>query len=372
MRTWAEMSGAGDEAIIEWAGAQPRAARMRECGQDAGWHAEGDVWTHTLMVCRALYSLEDWAVLHREDQVRLLLTAIFHDSGKPETTAVDPETGRTRSPRHSLAGERIARTALRSLGCPLEMRESICALARWHGRPPYLLEKKSPEEEIIRLSWLVDHRLLYLFALADTRGRLAAETSRTEDTLHLWKQTAEELGCYGRPYPFVNDHARFLFYRDELSSLHYTPQEDFSCTATLVCGLPGSGKDTWLARHRSNLPVVSLDDVRGDMDVSAEDNQGSVIQEARERCRVHLRAGEDFAFNATSISRQLRKRWVDLFRDYRARIEIIWLEPPLTQILRQNRERSSRVPERVILNLLDCTEIPDWTEAHLLTRAEEV
>lgn len=372
MRTWTIIAAAGDEAIITWAGTQAWSGPMKACGQDAGWHAEGDVWTHTMMVCRALYTLKEWPALSRADQLLLLFTALFHDSGKPETTVFDPETGRTRSPKHSLAGERIARTALRELGCPLDVRESICNLVRYHGRPPYLLEKKSPEEEIIHLSWLTDHRLLYLFALADTRGRLTAESSRPEDMLHLWKQTAEELNCFGRPYSFANDQSRLLFFRGELTSLHYTPQQDWSCTATMVCGLPGAGKDTWLAKHRPGLPVVSLDDIREDLDVTAQDNQGHVIQEGRERCRVHLRAETDFAFNATSISRQLRKRWIDLFHDYRARIEIVWIEPPLAQILKQNREREARIPERVIMELLERTEIPNWTEGHGLEHVSGV
>jgi hypothetical protein len=65
--------------------------------------------------------------------------------------------------------------------------------------------------------------LLYLFTLADTRGRHAKEMSRPEENLHLWKILAEELGCFDRAYAFPNDHARFLFYRNQLGSLHYVP-----------------------------------------------------------------------------------------------------------------------------------------------------
>ena len=49
---------------------------------------------------------------------------------------------------------------------------------------------------------------------------------------------------------------------------------------------------------------------------------------ARERCREHLESGRSFAFDATNIVRQTRRRWIDLFADYDARIEIVYVKPP--------------------------------------------
>jgi len=337
---------------------------MAACNQDAQWHAEGDVWTHTKMVCAELERLADWPSLDRAAQLKLLFTALLHDSGKPATTLVEPETGRTRSPKHALLGTEIARRALREFDCDLRTREEITALVRFHGRPPFLLEKPSPEHEVIWLSWLVNNRLLYLFALADTRGRHAKEMSRPEENLHLWKLAAEERNCFLGPYAFANGQARFLFYRDQLSSLHYSPHMDYRCIVTLMSGLPGAGKDTWLAKYRPGLPVVALDAIRDALDVEATDNQGEVIQAAREQCREHLRAGRDFAFNATNITRQMRQRWIDLFNDYEAKIEIVYIEPQVGSILAQNKRRTNPVPEEVILRLLEKLEPPTITECH--------
>lgn len=370
MNSWTEFTRTTNTQILAWAEAQPWACAMAACQQDAQWHAEGDVWTHTRMVCAELERLADWASIDRTAQLKLLFTALFHDAGKPATTVLDPDTGRTRSPKHGLVGAEIARRVLRELECDIVTREEIAALVRFHGRPPFLLEKESPEHEVISLSWQVNNRLLYLFALADTRGRQANEMARPEENLHLWKLVAEERGCFDGPYPFVNDHARFLFYRNQLSSLHYTPHEDYRCTVTLMSGLPGAGKDTWLARHRPGLPVVSLDAIRSDLDVEATDNQGTVIQTAREQCREHLRAGCDFAFNATNITRQMRGRWIELFADYKARVEIVYLEPPLRTILSQNKRRTRTVPETVIQRLLEKLEPPTITECHALTIAD--
>jgi predicted kinase len=213
----------------------------------------------------------------------------------------------------------------------------------------------------------LNNRLLYLFALADTRGRRTREMGRPEENIHLWRMVAEENGCFGRPYAFANDHARFLFYREALSSLHYTPREEYRCTVTLLSGLPGSGKDTWLVQHRPDLPVVSLDDLRAELAVDATENQGEVIQAARASCREYLRAGRDFAFNGTNTVRQTRKRWIDLFADYGARIEVVYVEPTLPVIFERNEHRSKPVPKKVIQRLVEKLEPPTWAEAHSLS-----
>jgi predicted kinase len=364
---WDQLSNSSPEVVLAWAESQPWARAMADCRQDAGWHAEGDVWTHTKMVCAQLTRLDEWPTLSSHEQVVLLFTALFHDAGKPLTSQVDEATGRITSPKHAIKGEHLARSVLRDLGCDFKIREEIARMVRFHGRPAFLLEKPDPSHEVISLSWLVSNRLLYLFALADTRGRTTAEMGRPEEDLHLWKLVADENGCFNSPYPFANDHARFVFYRREQPDPHYVPHEAHRCTVTMMSGLPGGGKDAWLAAHHPDLLLVSLDDVRGELGVEATDDQGQVIQAARERCREYLRSGRPFAFNATNLLRQTRRRWINLFAGYDARIVVVYVEPPLPVILDRNRRRDLPVPERVILGLAARYEPPTLTEAHGLT-----
>jgi predicted kinase len=364
---WDRLSTCGIDGVLAWVEDQPWCRAMAGCAQDAGWHAEGDVWTHTKMVCAQLPRLQAWSELDDHERTVLLFTALFHDAGKPLTSQVDPVTGRITSPKHAIKGDSLARSVLRDLGCDFSTREQVARLVRFHGRPAFLLEKPEPTHEVVSLSWLVSNRLLYLFALADTRGRTTAEMGRPEEDVHLWRLVAEECGCLDGPYPFANDHARFLFYRQERPNPHCVPYESHRSTVTMMSGLPGSGKDAWLAAHRTDLPVVSLDDVRDDLQVDATDDQGCVIQAARERCRELLRSGRSFAFNATNILKQTRRRWIDLFAGYHARIEVVYIEPPLPVILDRNRRRERPVPEKIIRGLANRCEPPTWTEAHGLT-----
>jgi predicted kinase len=181
---------------------------------------------------------------------------------------------------------------------------------------------------------------------------------------------AEEHECFDKPYPFGNERARFEFFRHKEPNLHYVPHENYRCTVTMMSGLPASGKDTWLAAQRSDLPVVSLDGMREELGIEATENQGKVAQLARERCRELLRAGTSFAFNATNLLRQTRQRWIDLFADYEARIEITYLEPVLSVIFGQNKRRQRVVPEDVIVRLANRLEPPTWVEAHGLVMSD--
>jgi len=365
---WDGFVRAGEEELLDWASEQPWAVAMRQCPQDAEWHAEGDVWTHTVLVFREVLQLPEYGALSSTERALLLATALFHDSGKPATTRPDPETGRLRSPKHSLAGAKLAREVLRDLGCPLDLREHLVALVRYHGRPPYLLEGPAPELEVIRLSSHLSNRLLHLFALADTRGRVGPEKSRPEEVLQLWRDLAEEHRCLDVAYPFANETARFLFHRGKADAIHYVPHEDHPCTVTMMSGLPGAGKDTWLQRNRKDLPVISLDAIREEEEVGPEEKQGRVIQAAQKRCKEWLAAGTDFAFNATNLTTAMRKGWIDLFDAYGARIEIVYLEPPLEVLFSRNRNRESSVPHRVMERLLAKLEVPVEGEAHRLER----
>lgn len=370
MKTWTEISAASNSDVIAWAESQSWCALMQACLQDPEWHAEGDVWTHTQMVLEELIKLKGFADASRTEQIILLFTAIFHDAGKPATTIVEESTGRVRSPKHAAIGARIARKSLMELGCPVDIREHICHLVLFHGRPPYLGSNRPALDDVIRVSTYLSNRLLYLFALADTRGRICTTDNRTdpEEILELWKLESQEADCFEGPFEFANDHARFLYYRDQLDNLHYEPYEDYRCRMALVCGLPGAGKDTWLENHRGELPVVSLDEIRRELKVEPTANQGVVVQQAKERCRQFLRNRVDFAVSATNVTRQIRQLWIDVGADYNARVEIVYVEPELHTIQAQNISRNgiAAVPAWVIDRLIGKLDPPTLAECHAL------
>lgn len=134
----------------------------------------------------------------------------------------------------------------------------------------------------------------------------------------------------------------------------------------MLSGLPGAGKDSWLAANAGDLPVISLDELRGTLGIDPAGNQGPVITAARKRARELLRVNQPFVWNATNISRQLRKQLIDLFADYKAKIRIVYVEASAREATRRNGNRASPVPATAIARMMNRWEPPDLTECHEL------
>ena len=351
---------------VDWAAIWPlwpELTALDTCPQDPIHHAEGDVGIHTRMVVEALVGDPDWQTLSPDDRSYLFWAGVLHDVGKPAVTKHE-EDGRISSRGHSRVGASIARQLLWHTGSPFAWREALCGIITHHQLPFWLIERPDPVRMAIETSWRCRPDHLCLHAKADALGRICDDQQTISDSVSLAAITFQEAGCWHVPFPFANDESRVAFFDLEDRDPNYAAHEDFKCTVTVMSGLPGAGKDTWVAKHRPSHPVVSLDLIRDELGISATDNQGQVIQAAHERAREYLRAGTDFVWNATNVTRQNRSKVLRLLRDYGARIEIVYVEVSPDQLHRQNRDRPDAVPKAVIHHLTRKLEPPELWEAH--------
>jgi predicted kinase len=110
--------------------------------------------------------------------------------------------------------------------------------------------------------------------------------------------------------------------------------------------------------------VISLDIIRKQLGARSTGDQGEVIQRAKEQAKTYLRTQQSFVWNATNLSQQLRSQLIELFTNYHARVNIVYLEVALEVQQQRNRARSAIVPQQVINRMIDRLEIPQITEAH--------
>ena len=338
---------------------------LEGCQQDPIYHAEGDVLIHTKMVCEALISSQNWRQLPVQERSMLFAAALLHDVAKPAFTKIEAD-GRISSKGHARQGARMVRQILSQFDPPVQfsIRETVCAIVQLGSLPIWLLDKPNPQQSVIKASQVVRCDFLALLAEADVRGRQCSDRQEILDKIQLFREFCQENNCLDSPRQFPSAHSRFIYFRKDNGNPDAEMFDDSKCAVVLMSGLPGSGKDYWIRENLPNLPVISLDALRLEMNVSPEKNQSAVVETAKKRAREYLRSGTSFVWNATNISKQMRQQLIDLFAAYNARIRIVYLEVPLEEVRRRNHSRNAPVPEAVIHKLADRLDIPDITEAH--------
>jgi predicted kinase len=337
---------------------------MRGCVQDPIFHAEGDVWTHVRMVCDALVNLSEWRFLPKQEREIVFAAALLHDQAKPSCTRV--ESGRISSRGHSARGAIDARRILWEMGADFVEREQVCALIRYHQSPFHLVSRKDSQRQAFLISQTARCDLLGLLAKADILGRHCADQESLLERVELFEEYCREQNCFDGPRKFASSHSRFEYFRAENRDPNYPVHEEFRCYATIMSGLPGSGKDTWICQHLPELPVVSLDAIREEVGEAPTGNQGKVIQHAREKAREFLRQRQDFVLNATNLSREIRGQLVDLLTDYHARARIVYVEATSHDLQSQNKSRAAVVPPSAIAELMRRWEVPTPVEADVV------
>lgn len=328
---------------------------LRDCPQNPEHHGEGDVYTHTQMVLQALRADPDFRALPAEDQLVLEWSAWLHDVAKP--LCLQPDLS---CPGHARKGSQMARQLLYQRGTERELRERACNLIRYHMVPYRLVDAPDWQRQILALNLNARCDLLTILARADARGRICQDQQKLLDQIELFAQLASE-----NPPPFADAHSRVTYFRkggDPARVVFHQPR----CRVTVMSGLPAAGKDHWIEHHGQGQPIVSLDGLREELDVSPGGDQGEVIQAAREQARQHLRASRDFIWNATNLSQSLRQRTLELCYDYQADVRLVYVEAPLAEIERRNQARSRPVPAGVVERMLRRWEPPDQQEAHEL------
>lgn len=341
---------------------------MKAIPQDKIWHAEGDVQIHTKMVCEALIALPEFAELDEQGKHIMFTSALMHDIEKRSTTAEEERDGRIRivAPRHAKKGEYTARELLYKVyDCPFFVKEVICKLVRWHGKPLYSLSNEGVEQSIVKISMQVPMDWLAMLSKADILGRICEDAEEQLYQIEMFKLFCEDTQCLNGPRPFTSPLARYT-YLSKGGYMDYEPFDETKFEVIMMSALPGSGKDTYVGKNLDGWGVVSLDAIRTELRVKPTDKSGNgrVIQLGKERAKEFMRKKQNFVWNATNITSQLRGQLIDLFTSYGGKVTIVYIEVPYKKLITQNNNREAAVPNNVIDKMIAKLEPPLIEEAH--------
>ncbi|MCU1336115.1 MAG: cca [Bryobacterales bacterium] len=121
-------------AVSGWNVHFPEIARLAGVPQDPGWHPEGDVGTHTMLVLDAAARIAEREKLEDDDRAVLLFSALSHDFAKATTTALRERDGKMRwtSWGHEAEGGPMARAFLDRIGIKSAITDRVVPLVENH------------------------------------------------------------------------------------------------------------------------------------------------------------------------------------------------------------------------------------------------
>jgi tRNA nucleotidyltransferase (CCA-adding enzyme) len=112
----------------------PEVAALAGVPQDPGWHPEGDVDVHTMLVVDAAARVAKREGLEGDERAVLLFSALCHDFAKATTTALRERDGKMRwtSWGHEADGGPMARAFLERIGIKPAIVEQVVPLVENH------------------------------------------------------------------------------------------------------------------------------------------------------------------------------------------------------------------------------------------------
>ena len=351
----------------------PTLVELSKTPQDYLYHAEGDVWTHTKMVCNELLNLPEYQNSNDEDKFILFYSALLHDISKPACTKIN-ENNRISSAGHSKMGAIDTRVLLWERDVPFFIRESICNIVEVHQLPFYAFHfnpnKKQRDPLLLGniLSANNNMPLLFTLAKADMLGRICPTLQDNLDNMELFKELCLENNIFYDKKNFPDDFTRVKYFRSEGAiSPDYPFFYEKGSDVIVMSGLPATGKDYWISRNYPNLPVIGFDLSEKELGLKHGENNGLVFHHVQDKAKDFLRNKESFVFNATHIVKDLRDKTLDLLYNYNAQVNIVYLEESKQTIFERNNKRDTSLSNDNISKMLNRWDIPKAIESHSIS-----
>ena len=144
--------------------------------QNPRYHAEGDVWNHTMLVLDQAAELRHRAA----NPLWFMLTALVHDFGKAVCT--EEINGVIHAYQHETLGLPLAETFLRRITAETKCLEYVLNLTQLHMKPGTVAGANAALKTTNRMfDEAIDPEGLVCIALADDRGRILETPGRDDE-----------------------------------------------------------------------------------------------------------------------------------------------------------------------------------------------
>lgn len=301
--------------------------KMKTIRSKPTWHAEESVFKHTQLAYEYLTSSDFMVSIYKQMQdsvvdviSRLIPAVLLHDIGK--TLCELDEEGYLLSSGHEELSVKLANEMLYPVN--LEDRKIILCLIKFHDLR-YQFKTMKPTTIVKKVQYIASQ----FGYLNDLMYKIYFEELFKADyygAIRTTKKDSEE---------------EFLKDIKELGKYFGSP---FQPEIIVMCGLPGSGKSTWvknfiikyhkILKSSKNIIVLSRDSIREELFGSRDDmeHEKEVSELFEKRLRAALLERASIIIDNTNIKFKTRERYRKLADEYGYSYFIKYIERPLVEL----------------------------------------
>ena len=138
---------------------------------------------------------------------------------------------------------------------------------------------------------------------------------------------------------------------------------------TMMCGLPRSGKSTWIQENQGNAIIICPDRVWLKV-FGVQFYRGAeqfVWGFTNGMANLILEQKKDIIVDATNINHKQRRAWFNIAAEYCDKVRIVWFKTSIKECKARNEksDKNSRVPPEVIDRMARDFEDPIYPQPYL-------
>lgn len=258
---------------------------MKGVQQNSLYHQEGDVHTHTVYVLFKLYYIlkdADFNFISIYDKQKLLITALFHDIGKINTTYFDEKDQEYHCKNHGRVGANLFRQLFIEES-DIKAKEEICFMIKHHMF--FHKFNKNNEIDVIKLHKIKNSLSGTLFLgflqlhKADVMCSFKKENYNMKETVREVNEKITKILYLTIDSENVLKQYKETFFGKPIFNLDKPKRNVY-----IMFGLSGSGKTTFVKKHSNNKKYyhISRDMIRVQLNIGGAKTENDKVIGSRE------------------------------------------------------------------------------------------
>lgn len=352
----------------------PEFSRLHECEQSPIWHSEGNAFKHTQLAYEKLEKIVFGDInLYfscSDNELFIIRVAVLlHDIGKGVTTTQGKD-GKWHAYGHEIEGEKIARVLLWNED--IHIRETICALIRYHMEPLRIFDSKNWIHRMFEIGSRVPWKLLYAVKMADLLGSVqlnGGTMAQDIAKMELIKDCAKALNIWHSVD--VKKTKNLVKFGNNRNILPWKTNYDENKVAYIMIGLPGAGKNTVIDNGGiipTNHTHISRDDIRiqleycgpGEKYLGSSEEENEVTRVYNEQFQNAIDNGNIIVLNNVHLKKKYRDASVSILRANGYKIVYVYVEAPTLHF--NYKRRDGQIAKDRIKEMALSFEWPEATE----------